>query len=46
MLTGTIALFKGFAAKASDKAVEAVQALGDKYIATIEQDITFNTQDA
>ena len=38
-------LFKGFAAKASDKAIEAVNALGDKYLPTIEQDITFSTQD-
>lgn len=38
-------LFKGFAAKASDKAVEAVNALGGKYLPTIEQDIVYTTQD-
>ena len=29
---------KGFAAKASDSALEAVKALGDKYVPYIEED--------
>lgn len=45
IITHEYKLFKGFAAKASEKAIEAVHALGDKYIPTIEQDITFSTQD-
>lgn len=45
VITHEYTLFKGFAAKASEKAIEAVHALGDKYMPTIEQDITFTTQD-
>ncbi|KAK5106343.1 hypothetical protein LTS08_000461 [Lithohypha guttulata] len=45
MITHEYKLFKGFAAKASESAIEAIQALGSKYVPTIEQDITFSTQD-
>lgn len=39
-------LFKGFAAKASESAIEAIHALESKYMPNIEQDITFSAQDA
>lgn len=45
-LTDNSALFKGFAAKASEAAVESIKALGSEFVPTVEQDITFSTQDA
>lgn len=38
-------LFKGFAAKASEKAIESLQTLGSEYVPIVEQDITYSVQD-
>ncbi|KAK5936980.1 hypothetical protein PMZ80_010729 [Knufia obscura] len=46
VITHEYNLFKGFAAKASETAIEAIHAMGDEYIPTVEQDITYSTQDA
>lgn len=40
------AIIKGFAAKASESAIEAIHALESEFVPTIEQDITFSTQDS
>ncbi|KAK4934344.1 hypothetical protein LTR66_015629 [Elasticomyces elasticus] len=46
VITHEYNLFKGFAAKASEKAIEVVKTAGDKYIPIIEDDIVYTTQDA
>ncbi|KFZ06445.1 hypothetical protein V501_07408 [Pseudogymnoascus sp. VKM F-4519 (FW-2642)] len=38
MITHEYKIFKGFAAKASVKALETVQAMGTEYVALIEED--------